>query len=221
MYETSLLPERLMDFSFYQNKLPLYLQNSSGFISHFKLWYDLMVGESSYTGLLTSANDILYLLNIFDPDYLTEIAKLPDYTPTTCDVLDKIGYIFGVNRVFTIPGTTPQTVELTNSELLLLIKAKIIQNYYDGTREQIMQYYEDVGLRIFLVTNDEYSAICDVILCQIGNEYSANVIAMFEAGMLYVPSMGIGYNFEVETISGALYWDSGTITSWDVGEWDT
>lgn len=220
MYNTNLLPEKLMAFEYYQNKLPLYLQNSHGFISHFKLWYDMAIGEDDYTGLLTSGNGVLYLLNIFDSNYLTELAKLPGYTSTSCDILDKLAKLFCVQRVFTIPGDS--TVELTNEELLLLIKAKIIQNYYDGTREQLMQYYKDAGLRVFAVTDqDMFSPACKVILCQIGSEYSANTIAMFEAGLLFVQSMGINYSFETQTLSVTMTWDTGLRPQWDVGEWDT
>lgn len=212
MYNTSLLPEKLMSFEYYQNKLPLYLQNSQGFISHFKLWYDMAIGENEYTGLLTSANGVLYLLNIFDPNYLTELAKLPGYTDTSCDMLDKLANLFGVNRVFTIEG---DTLELTNSELLLLIKAKIIQNYFDGTREQLVQYYKDAGLRIFHTLDENYALRCKTILVQVGSEYSANMIAMFNAGMLIVESMGIEYTFEVQTIIPNV-WDA---LIWDEGEW--
>mgnify|MGYP003288801105 CR=1 FL=1 len=63
MYSVSILPEQIREFEYYKNKLPLFLQNSYGFIEHFRIWYDLLTSDE-HTGLADNCDIILYLLNI-------------------------------------------------------------------------------------------------------------------------------------------------------------
>lgn len=82
MTGASVLNDKLRPFSYYEQKLPLYLRNSFGFVEHFRIWYQLLVGEelfasnaqvvrdslrvsegSSITGTI---NRLFELLNIFD-----------------------------------------------------------------------------------------------------------------------------------------------------------
>lgn len=82
MRNISIVPKELQDFEFYKRLVPLYLQNSYGFMEHFRIWYDLMVGQPLYcsddlsvdNNLVVSEGSsvsytidmILELLNIFD-----------------------------------------------------------------------------------------------------------------------------------------------------------
>ena len=68
MRNVSILPDKFKSFEYYVNKLPLYLRNSYGFIEHYRIWYDLMIGENE-NGLINVSDTILYLMDIFDDDY--------------------------------------------------------------------------------------------------------------------------------------------------------
>ena len=59
----SVLVEKLKSFEYYKNKLPMYLQSSDGFISHFEIWYDLLIGQNN-NGVVNVCDTILNLLNI-------------------------------------------------------------------------------------------------------------------------------------------------------------
>lgn len=72
MYTQSILNEKLQSFDYYKNKLPLYLQNSYGFIEHFRIWYDVLTGEQ---GVVKFADYLLNGLNIFDEDYLNFVGQ--------------------------------------------------------------------------------------------------------------------------------------------------
>ena len=49
MTNSHVLNEKLSSFEYYEQKLPLYLRNSYGFIEHFRIWYDLLVQTVPFT----------------------------------------------------------------------------------------------------------------------------------------------------------------------------
>ena len=224
MIEHSILPEQLKDFDYYLHKLPMYLQQSEGFSSHFRIWYDLLVGNQNNNGVVGTADTLFSLLNIFDvyinesfevvDDYLTYLNSLPDNEEgTQSDILDKLAELFGVTRVFQITYTQnnqthTEVLHLNNKELLLLIRTQIIRNYCDGTYEQIRQYYNSVGLQILMYSTAS-AATLDLYLVSISgteNAYSANIQKLFLAGLLTIASLGISYNYAIQDTSLALYW---------------
>lgn len=233
MNTISILPDKLKDFNYYKNKLPLYLQNSYGFIEHFRIWYDMYIGNTDYNGIVSSIDVILNLLNIFDEDYLEYIAAMPETDVseeepygTKCDILDKIGNLFGVQRVFSctyIDEYEQITEELTlnNAEFLILIRGQIIKNYCEGTYSQIEQYYNSTGLKICITTSETDNAEAHIYLVSNEDEsYSENIRKMFLAGLLRIESMGIRYLDIYSSLDGILRWDSGISNEvWDEGVW--
>lgn len=89
----TVLTEKLRSFDYYKKKIPLYLQNSYGFIEHFRIWYDLLVGTDVVVSEHTYVSDSLYvsdgssvsgvidtlfeILNIFDKDCTIQDHGLP------------------------------------------------------------------------------------------------------------------------------------------------
>ena len=55
----SILIDKLKDFDYYVKKCPLYLQNSDGFIEHFRIWYDFLNTQEK------AGEEVLNLINIF------------------------------------------------------------------------------------------------------------------------------------------------------------
>lgn len=242
MIKSSILPTTLKSFTYYVRKLPLFLQNSYGFVEHFRIWYDMMISETETQGAINVCDYILYLLDIFDENYLEAIAKLDGSGATfdedgniisygtTSDILDKIGELFGVKRTFSVAyinddyKQVTEEITLDNKDLLILIKAQIIKNYCEGTFEQIKGYYESAGLYIFVITSD-VSATCNLFLADGGStyNYSDNVVKMFKAGLLIIQSMGIQYIVGKAEMTGFLVWSEDSAMSnqvWDIGVWD-
>lgn len=225
----NLILDKLQSLDYYINKLPIYLRQSYGFIEHFKIWHEILVGQSDTTGVVGSANTLLHLLNIFDKDYLTYISNLEgsgksedEPYGTVSDMLDKIAHLFAVKRKFTITDKNNNIVSfsLNNEDLLILIKAQIVKNYCDGSREIISKYYKDVGLLVLTKTSGSAQVNLQLIdKTKEGNvhQYSDNVRTMFLNNLLTIESMGIIYTTAILDLSSAMLWD--TYKTWDEGEW--
>lgn len=201
---TSILPNELRQFDYYVKKCPLYLQNCDNFIEHFRIWYDFLMGNDSNNGVVGTADTLLKYLDIFADDYPVD---------DTTDLLDKLASIFGLKRNFKIDN---MLFNLTNAELLLLIKATIIKNYSDGSYAQMKEFYKLAGLNV-IFKSDSAAAVTVYLMSIPGSTaYSTAVKNMFLKGLLVIKSMGIQYNFLEQTYSNFLVWDS---SNWDEGAW--
>lgn len=226
-----ILPEKLLSFEYYENKLPLYLRQSPSFKSHFRIWYDLLAGDSQYNGVNGASNTLLELLNIFDENYLEHIASLEGALVsashpygTKSDVLDKIGNLFCVSRAFSVSYSAPTAfsgdLNLDNKDFLTLIKAQIVKSYCEGTFEQIKAFYEDAGLYCYVLTGSSPLTCTVTLLRKSDNykiDYSDDVLHMFYAGLLAIKSVGVQYTYNVVTYGNILFWDTDSV--WDTGEW--
>ena len=228
----SFVPDKIKSYEWYYNKLPLYLKNSYGFSEHFKIWYELLISGDK-NGIVNVGDTLLYLFNIFDENFLQTIGSLPDSGATegnygtVSDFLDKLGYLFGVIRNFSVTykndnnENVTEDLSLNNEDFLLLIKAQIIKNYCEGTYEQIKGYYNSAGLDVFLITTED-GASAHVYLGATPNstKYSLNVEKMFKSGLMRIESMGITYTEGVRALDWFLTWDSTKAKEyWDAGVW--
>lgn len=228
----SFVPDKIKSYEWYYNKLPLYLKNSYGFSEHFRIWYELLISGDK-NGIVNVGDTLLYLFNIFDKNFLQTIANFPDSGATegnygtVSDFLDKLGYLFGVIRNFSVTykndndENVTEDLSLNNEDFLLLIKAQIIKNYCEGTYEQIKGYYNSAGLDVFLITTED-GASAHVYLAAPpdSSKYSLNVEKMFKSGLMRIESMGITYTEGVRVLVSFLTWDSTkTKEYWDTGVW--
>lgn len=230
MYSKSILPEKYATFDYYRKRLPQYLQQSSNFLSHFELWYDLLTGKSEerLNGIAPTLDAILFMLNIFDPNYMRYIADLGDYGQgedqygTISALLDQIGSIYGVSRnyPFSVTGST-DPIQLNNYDYWQVIKTQIVRNNFDGTSEMVHQFYKDSGLKIQqLMTTTPGEAT--VILISSESEYpvSNNIETLFLNGYLTLESLGIKYARTVYATSSFFTFDStDTNKQWNSGVW--
>lgn len=225
-----MLKDKLLSFNYYFEKLPLYLQNSYGMKEQFQIWYDSLINVTDIE------DEILALLNIFDENYLDYINSLTDEPTDTTNILDKLAALFGFERQLIVtylddsevPAVTvTETLVLNDEEMLMLLKARIIQSYFEGTRKQIIELYTLLGLKVYYVNDDSIgdNATCDVYLASTTNsefDYSENIKKIFLAGMLNLESMGIEYSFSVIDMERLLIWDKPVdeaYTGWDGGVW--
>lgn len=227
MITESIIPEKLKDFEYYKNKLPLYLQNSYGFIEHFRIWYQILIN-----GICDNAIILLNLINIFDGNYFDFLETIEGVQRTSyeCDILDKIGRLYGVNRQFRITyednnEIKTETILLNNQDFLTLIKTQIIKNYCEGTTEQINSYYKMIGLKMYVLSASEPATAYMYLPTSSSSSeyaYSDNIKKMFLAGLLKIDSMGITYRYTFVDIDRILLWDSlneAATNGWDGGEW--
>ena len=174
---------KLINYDYYLNKLPLYLQDSSTFPEHFKIWFELLTNVDSY------GDEQLNLVNIFDVNYLNNYGNICD------EFLDLLGKLYGVarNLIVNIEGIQ-SPLNLSQYEFLILIKAQIIKNFWDGTRKTLEDFYYNSKIPIVSITDD--SAMCRNILVlnyYTGWERNSNLHKLYKAGFLTIESLGI-YN---------------------------
>lgn len=230
MYAKSILPEKYATFDYYRKRLPQYLQQSSKFLSHFELWYDLLTGKSEerLNGIAPTLDAILFMLNIFDPNYMQYIADLGDYGQgedqygTVSALLDQIGSIYGVSRnySFSVTGST-DPIQLNNYDFWQLIKTQIVRNNFDGTSEMVHQFYKDSGLRIQQIMSGT-AGKANVVLISGESSYpiSEEIKELFKKGYLTFESLGIEYDRSVYGTSDFLTFDSDVnAKKWDSGIW--
>lgn len=197
-----MISETLLSFDYYKRKLPLYLQTCESFLSHFHIWHDFL------QCIDTQSDVLLASLNIFDNNWLVENQN--------SDLLDKLASLYNVSRNFQVSyidssgSTVTKKLSLNNGELLTLIRARIIKNYFDGSTEQIQQYYAMLNIGNFVQFTESTSGFCQIIYTT--NDTTNNYSTMFLAGLLTIESMGISYTRSLNQADvGLMFWDS---TNW-------
>lgn len=235
MRSTSILPETLTTFEYYRTLVPMYLRQDISFMSHFQMLYELgfklaeplacgptVIAGNYLCGIATSSiwstgDKLFKYLDIFnklesDDDYLTIINA---YDSGECDILDKLGALFGVSRSFSVKynGDT-YDLDLTDPDLLMLIKCQVIKNRYSGTYAETTRYYNMVGLPVLQLTNSSsaqtgFPAHCTLyMLLQSLDDVSDNIKHMFMAGLLNIESMGIFYTYTIQLATKIAIFDS-------------
>ena len=216
-----MLPEKLKNWDYYKEKLPLYVRNSYGIKEHFYIIYGMMIE------LDKNEIEICDCFNLLQKDYEHNVIEKYDALDGyDFEFLDMIASIYGVNRYLDVSYTDKdnkvvrKTLKLTNQELYTCIKARIIQNNYDGSYKQAIEYYRSIGLSVQMFFDPTEAAKCDIYLDVSVSSDSDNIRALFLAGMLTLKSVGITYNEMIVSFDNAGVWD-GTEShgKWDVATW--
>lgn len=194
-----MLDEGLLDWKYYTNSLSLFLKRSFGMLEHFRLYYDILKLIDD------EESKIFDGLNIFNENYDLDLAT---------DILDKIGLILNVKRKFqVVVDETSHDLNLSNDELLLLIKAQIIKNHYDGTYIQYKSLYELANIPVIIYTDNNHSATVNCFLNYDGSvEITDNIKYMFQAGYLSIESLGISYVYSITNINLFAKFDDENLT---------
>lgn len=120
MRNISIVPAKLQNFEFYENLVPLYLRNSYGFMEHFRIWYDLLVGQPLYC-----SND----LNASESITVSEGSSIS----YTIDMLLELLNIFDLNCVYEHENSFSR-----NEHYLNLLNQ--LEGSAGGTQSQILDY---------------------------------------------------------------------------------
>lgn len=220
-----MLIDKLRAWDYYYKKLPLYMRNSYGIKEHFEIVWNVM------TQLEWTQEDVLDVMNLLQNDYISYvIAKYDEIDGYDFAFLDMIGSLYGVNRSLNVQYIDDSTgavvhkkLYLTNKEFYMLIKARIVQNNYDGTFEQARAYYENIGLPIYMFTGTN-PAECYLYLGVNDNTTSDNIKALFMANLLTLKSVGITYIRHQIDIGRMALWAGkndavNNNNQWDLSVW--
>lgn len=216
-----MLIDKLKDWDYYCNKLPLYVRNSYGIKEHFEILYELMLTLDS------NEDDICDCFNFLQNDYENKIIKkyssLNAYDFT---FLDMIASIYGISRALDVKYTDKDNnviekqLRLNNKELYTFIKTRIIQNNYDGSYKQAIEYYKSIGLNVQMFFDPTEAAKCDIYLDVSVSSASENIQALFLAGMLTLKSVGITYKEMIVSFDNTGIWDGAdSHGKWNVATW--
>ena len=138
----------------------------------------------------------------------------------SADILDKLASLFGVSRQFSVTiEDEKKQLNLSDNDLLILIKCQVIKNFFNGTYEHLMRCFEIVNLPVMPLTDTQPAHCKMYMLLQDENEVSQNVKDMFLSGMLSVESMGIYYTYAIQIAQNIAIFDSLSSTAvFDVGQ---
>lgn len=186
-----------------------------------------VLNKEKYLNIITSQHRqqikyIEFVLMLLEP--LFDMAELLlnfnynfDLDFATGNELDIIGKIVGVDReVDFILSDGSHT--LNDEDYRFLIKAKIAQNYWDGSREKIFEIWDNLFPNVKLNLIDNQDMTCLVFVnAEILTE---NQINMFFAGLLVPRPVGVQYNYVFG--EGAIFsfdMDTEYFKGWDEGTW--
>lgn len=218
-----MLIDKLKQWEYYYKKLPLYMRNSYGIKEHFQIIWNVMMQLENVQALTLDA------FNLLQNDYVNNvITKYDDVDGYDFKFLDIIGSIYGVNRSLNASFRNDKNEEvnkalyLTNKEFYMLIKARIIQNNYDGSYEQAQSYYDNIGLPLYMLSSSN-AAECLLYLGTNDNT-SDNIRALFMANLLTLKSVGITYiRHEIDIDKLGIWAEADAAptsnNTWDLSVW--
>lgn len=200
-----MLPFPINTLDYYLKKLTLFMRNSFGMEEHIEVFFNILSDIDSVT------DDVLQSLDV-DNSYLYD------------DVLNKIAQIVGVSRNLSVSvGGSTEQLTLTNSELLRLIKTKIIQNNYNGTRSQFLENYQrifsNIGWSFDIYDGENPGTVVSTL--DINNPgITDNDKDLFLSGNYTVKSLGISYVYQIINMERAGKWDDlNSNKGWNEAVW--
>lgn len=225
----SILPEELQSFEYYRGLTPMYLQDVHGFLEQVKIWFNSTMQKSS---ILTCGTDVPCgvkadtrtesIVSVIDKTFafLDIFNTSGQHLSESADILDKLASLFGVSRQFSVTiENEKKQLNLSDNDLLILIKCQVIKNFFNGTHEHLMRCFEIVNLPVMPLTDTQPAHCKMYMLLQDENEVSQNVKDMFLSGMLSVESMGIYYTYAIQIAQNIAIFDSLSLTAvFDVGQ---
>lgn len=231
MEDTYLLNPELKKDSYYTDKLSMFLRGCEGVPERLEILISILQLIDN------NALEIVNFMDITNDDVFVKLVGSQDNAndaTKSIDILNKIGALYGVRQSFLVSfldnnlQNQTEQVQLTPFEFWLLIKARILQNCYDGTYAQMREYYEKMNLPINIITHPQLSHAAYVLLNTVANitvkdwtfPISNNIDYLFRAGYFTIKSMGISYYFTDIDVSDLAIWDSTDVTRlWDRAKW--
>lgn len=229
-----MITKELTTSKYYNDKLSMFLRGCNGVEERIEMLVSILQSIDENCEQLFSLLDIT--------KDATFLKLVPNASSTVqgykVDILSKLGSLYGLTQSFMVSYLNEQFenecvgVTLTPFEFWLLIKARILQNYYDGSFTQMKSYYEKMKLPISIITHPTSPSTAIVLLNKTvpievkdgETTYqfaiTENIERLFKAGYFTIKSMGIVYAFTDVDVASLAIWDSTDANKlWDVGKW--
>lgn len=210
-----MLNQQLTQLDYYLNKLSLFIKGSYGIKEQFTTFFNV---------LLNIDNTVDDFFAHFPAVTDAALFAINSLSSTESDILDKIGLILGVTRRFDVMYVDDDGIQikkqlnLTNNELQKLIKAQIIRNNFQGSYEELTQFYTWLGLPIHV--NNYVDAATVIMTLDSSIKTTDAEKDMFLAGLFTVKSLGIAYQHHLLPVHNTAIWDNASSTRvWNVGVW--
>jgi len=135
------------------------------------------------------------------------------------DQLDILGEILGLSRTVKFQPSGGVSPVLSDENYRIVLKAKIIQNQWDGTKNQLYAFWDVYFPGTPIIILDNQNMTMDVFVVGLASTLQQELV---ENGY-YVPKpagVRVAYTFAVTPLFG---WnlDNAYIKGWDEGEWAT
>ena len=172
-------------------------------------YYNKPLFNSYVSSFLNEISPIVNCLDSFDQLFTIENA--------VGDQLDKIGEIIGISRV--LPVDDPDIPSsLSDSSYRLVLKAKILKNHWNGTRQGMSSVFSVLfpNCPFDIVDNQDMTINIWLINPNITDEQ----IALIFNGFIFPKPAGVRMYYNI-MLSGLFGWDRNTdfIKGWDTGLW--
>ena len=210
-----MIKPEILNYEYYISKLSMFMRDSYGIKEQLAIFVDWLKSIDNFSEVIANTIDI------WNEEYASEMEKY-DKKGEQFKPLDYIANIVGCSRVNKIyvskdlDGTQydppiEKILTLNNSELLDLIKIKIVQNNYTGSKKELRDLYQnklDYKLIIGLTSDTSgasyQSATCLVYLDdnKTTDEHepiSDNIKYLFKYSDLFIKSLGIDYQMALVT----------------------
>lgn len=199
-----MLPDKLKQWSYYKDKLPLYIKKDAGICGMLETMVDLLPVLDNVEEQAFNCFDIM------NDDYYNVYVKPWNDANKTYALFDLLGKMYGItSRKMVLSLQVQKTdgsitfekinVQLTDYLFWLLLKARIIQRNYKGTYKESKEYYKKAGIDIMLQTNyatsDEFGS-CTLwydISKYKNKSFYENLDYLVRSGLLTLQSEGIEY----------------------------
>lgn len=161
-----MIKEKLLNKNYYLNLMSMFMKNSYGISELIEAMTNLMIDMDETEEKLVKALDVFETIN--DHSYYQDIneyeASLSTGDNKNIEFLDMLGDLVGLKRKFNIlipqyTETDPkkiisyetEPIQLGNKLMLSLIKLFIVKNNWDGSREQLISIYANIGIPISII----------------------------------------------------------------------
>lgn len=178
-----MVKEKLLQWKYYKDKIPLYLQNSFGYSEHFKLLWNLLCDYDE------EGDNFLKAMNI------TNTGELGTFNCS--EILDNfarlynISFFYDTNSVRSM-NINNQIIAINDTTLTFLILVKIAEINFDGTRKTFLDFYKKYfdGLLSFYI--DKYMSNKILVVSNINEGVPLDIIYQ-NTNMLFIDIMGVEY----------------------------
>jgi hypothetical protein len=194
------------EISYYQGLITSEYQNSTNF-------------KDFLTEMLTILDDVSSLADGLVVDFDLDLSTSSPLTGAIGDQLDILGEIIGQSREMVFEPTGGVSPILDDDTYRVLLKAKILENHWDGRLLSLNQAWQDLFPGGTIAVADNQNMTLDVIIT---GEFSSIIVDLITNGLIVPRPQGVlmTINFGSVPYFGFDI-NNSYIAGFDTGKWNT